>query len=208
MPSSDEILARLAAIANQHVWLAVLWHAVGVAAALALLAGWRPQRRVAAMALALPLTGVVALAFTGGTPFNGVVLGALAVAMVVLGARSGREPVALGPRWAIALGAALVGFGWIYPHFFVEAPWYEYQYAAPLGLLPCPTLAMIVGVALIAGGLGSRAWRGAVAAVAAFYGVFGAAVLGVTIDLVLIAGALGLAGLAVQPTRLVASARA
>jgi hypothetical protein len=207
MPTSAEILARLTAIANQHLALAILWHAVALCVAAALLWGWRPARRLAAVLLAVPLIWVAALAFQNGTPFNGVILGGLVVVMAGLGMIGGREPVSAGPRWAIALGAVLIGFAWIYPHFLDGEPWYAYLYAAPLGLLPCPTLSMLVGVALIGGGLGSRPWRGALAAVALFYGLFGAFRLGVTMDLVLAAGGLALAGLAVAPRRSFAGAR-
>lgn len=58
-----------------------------------------------------------------------------------------------------------------------------------MGLIPCPTLSAIIGMTVVFGGLGSRSWSTVLAALAVFYGVYGAAVLGVTIDWVLAAGA-------------------
>jgi hypothetical protein len=73
------------------------------------------------------------------------------------------------------------------------------DYGAPTGLVPCPTLSLMIGFALIAGGLAARTWSLTLAAAGVFYGAFGAARLGVTIDLALIAGALGLVVLAALP---------
>ena len=33
-----------------------------------------------------------------------------------------------------------------------------YAYASPFGLLPCPTLSVVIGLTLIFGGLQSTAW--------------------------------------------------
>ena len=67
--------------------------------------------------------------------------------------------------------------------------WTAYLYQAPLGLIPCPTIAAIAGVTLIADGFGSKAWSRLVGTLAAFYGLVGVLVLGVVIDVALIAGA-------------------
>ena len=56
-------------------------------------------------------------------------------------------------------------------------------------MLPCPTLAFLIGASLVAGSFDSRAWIAVLAPLGAIYGVIGVFVLGVTIDWVLIAGA-------------------
>ena len=66
-------------------------------------------------------------------------------------------------------------------------------YAAPLGLIPCPTLSALVGVALVVNGLGSRAWSLILSGSGVLYGVIGWFRLGVTIDGVLLVGAITLA---------------
>lgn len=197
MPSPDEILAGLSQIANDASALAVAWHALALVALLALAPGWRPSRRQLGLLLTLPLLSVSALAWTHGNPFNGAVFAAGAVALAVLSARwRDRQPPGGAPLWARLAGAALLAFGWVYPHFVaVDSP-LSYLYAAPLGLVPCPTLSAVVGATLLAGGLGSRAWSLLLGALGLLYGLFGGLRLGVAIDLVLIAGAAALLTLA------------
>ncbi|PLW83854.1 hypothetical protein CWI75_00380 [Kineobactrum sediminis] len=91
----------------------------------------------------------------------------------------------------------MIGFGWLYPHFLDNTTSLVYLYAAPTGLIPCPTLSIVIGFTLILGGLGSRSWCLVLAMMGLFYGVFGAARLGVRIDGVLILGALAAACAAV-----------
>ena len=79
----------------------------------------------------------------------------------------------------------------IYPHFLV-GPAASYLYASPAGLLPCPTLAIAIGFALLGNGLGSRPWSLTLAAVGLFYGLFGVFRLGVYLDIALVGGAIAL----------------
>lgn len=193
MPSPAEILSLLGRIANDAFVIAVAWHVTLGAALLAMAVGPRSSRGyVAALAIA-PLASVSVLAFAYGVAFNGVVLGALVVALSLSSLRRAETPVEAAPPWAAATGAAMIAFGWTYPHFLNGNP-LVYLYGAPLGLLPCPTLSAAVGVTLIANGLGSRGFSLTLATAALFYGLFGAFRLGVAIDLALIVGALALAG--------------
>jgi hypothetical protein len=141
-----------------------------------------------ALLLALPVMSVSALAWEARNPFTGVVCALLAAALLLLAFRLPEEPAALGSRSAVACGAALVAFGWVYPHFLHASAWTAYLYEAPLGLVPCPTLSLVVGVSLVLGSLGSRTWAVIVASAGLLYGAMGFFVLGVTIDLVLVAG--------------------
>jgi hypothetical protein len=90
----------------------------------------------------------------------------------------------------VVSGSLLFVFGWVYPHFLETRSILTYLYAAPTGLIPCPTLSTVIGLSLILGGLGSRAWSLTLGFAGIFYGVFGAAWLGVTIDWFLAVGAL------------------
>lgn len=198
MPSSAEILEGLQRIANGDIAFSAIWHGLVAAAVLGLDTGWRPTKRLAAVLLALPPASAALFAFLGGNPFNGGTLTALTLALLLLAGGLPDEPVAAGPGWSRALGIALIALAWCYPHFLEGRPWIAYLYAAPMGLIPCPTLALVAGFTLVAGGLGSRGWMLAVAAAAVFYGLFGAARLGVLLDVALLAGALGLALLAAQ----------
>ena len=202
MPSPEDILTGLETIAREWRWLAVLWHAYLAAGMLALVVGFRPSRRLAGAFLIAPLLSVAALAWFQGNPFNGSVFTLSALILGILAVRLPPEPVAPAARGWILAGAALVAFGWFYPHFLGAASWCSYLYAAPTGLIPCPTLAVVTGLSLALGGLGSRSWYLTLAALGLFYGIFGAMRLGVRIDWVLSAGgvtALG-AGLMMRTT--------
>jgi len=196
MPTAEQILQGLGTIANAARPLAIAWHVVLAATAIALLAGWRPSRRLTGSLLALPLISVAALARSYGNPFNVLVVGVVAVLLLILAQRLGGEPVSRSAGWAWWVGLVLVAFGWVYPHFLEDsAPW-AYLYAAPFGLVPCPTFSAVTGFALMAGGLRSRAWSGVLTVGGIFYGLFGALRLGVRIDAVLIGGAVALGAVA------------
>jgi hypothetical protein len=189
MPSSAEILAGLAAIANRAIGAAVAWHVVVAIALAALAIGWRPSQGVARAMIAAPLLSVAGFAFAFGNPFNGVMFVAGSVAFVSLARLGDRRPVARGRSWAFAVGVAMIAFGWCYPHFLQGHP-AAYLLAAPLGLIPCPSLSLATGFALLAGGLGARAWTVTLGALGLFYGLFGVLRLGVFLDVGLVGGAI------------------
>ncbi|ATJ82465.1 hypothetical protein ACFPTY_05680 [Halomonas beimenensis] len=194
MPTQDQILSGLAMIANRWTMLAIAWHGYF---ALLLLGLWFrrfPDRRAMALSLTLPLLSVSALAWWQGNPFNGAVFLVGAGALAACGMRSSASCIRLGPPWARFLGLGVVLFGWVYPHFLDTASPLAYLYAAPLGLVPCPTLSAVIGVTLVANGLDSRPWVGLLGGMGLFYGLFGAVYLGVALDWVLLASALLLLG--------------
>lgn len=188
MPEPAEILAGLTTIANEALLLALAWHLVLGAALLALAKGWRPSQRTARVLVALPLASVAMLALLYGNPFNGVVFAVGTLALLALARRGSHEPVRRGPPWMFWAGAASLSFGWVYPHFLDATP-VAYLIAAPLGLVPCPTLAVAIGAALLGGGLGARAWSLTLATLGLFYGAFGVLRLGVFLDAGLILAA-------------------
>lgn len=196
MPTGPEILAGAAAIANEAIVIAILWHVVLALALAALLLGWRPAQSTVRTLLAVPLVSVAAFALAFGNPFNGTVFAVAVVGLALLGRDSGA--VARGAPLLTLVGVVAIAYAWVYPHF-LDAPAYAYLFAAPVGLLPCPTLALVVGVTLLGGGLGSRAWSGVIAALALIYGVIGVARLGVVLDLGLIAFALVLGAMVTFP---------
>jgi hypothetical protein len=191
MPGAPEILDGLSVIARQATGVAVAWHILIGAALLALASGWRPSQRTARLLIGMPLASVAAVAIVFANPFNGLVFALSAVAMTALAMRGDRRPVHRGSAWTRAVGVAMIAFGWVYPHF-LDRPAIDYLYAAPVGLVPCPTLAVASGFALLGSGLGSRAWALTLAAVALFYGLFGVLRLGVLLDIPLVIGAIAL----------------
>lgn len=189
MPTGEQILAGLENIANQWKWLAVFWHVYLGGIMLMLIIGKRPSARLTGLLLVMPLFSVSGLAWSIGNPFNGTVFALVGLAAGVIALKLLREPVAVAPVWAVVTGGMLSGFGWVYPHFLSDARWWMYLYAAPVGLVPCPTLAVVIGLGLVVSGLNSRAWMLVIGIAGLCYGVFGAWRLAVTIDWVLFAGA-------------------
>jgi hypothetical protein len=194
MTNPEAIVESLAQTARAAVMLAAAWHAVLAVALLALLGGWRPSQRAAGMLMSLPLASVAVSAAWQRNPFNAVLLGLGALSLVGLAFRLKNEAISTGSTAGRILGSSMIGLGWFYPHFNTGEP-LSYFYAAPLGVLPCPTLAATIGLAIVARGFGSRAWSSALAGLGLFYGLFGTHVLGVFIDTFLTMGALVLLGL-------------
>lgn len=192
MPPPAEILEALTDIANEWWQIAALWHA----AMLMLLAGLAVRiplsQRSAATGAAMPVATAALAAWGFGNPFNGIILTAFAVTLFILARRLPNEPVSRGPLWTLIIGIILAAFGWVYPHFLIDKPAWVYLVAAPVGLVPCATLSVVVGWGLIGNSLRSRSWGTTVAAAGLFYGAFGAFRLGVQIDLILLVGSIAL----------------
>ena len=198
MPSAAQILDTLAMIANDQKTLALVWHAILAIVVVAILAGWRPVKKLGATSVALPLLSVALLARQAGNPFNAIVFLLFAFLLAVIGSRLPLVRVTGAPPWARVAGAGLVAFGWVYPHFLAGGSWLRYLYLAPTGLSPCPTLAVLVGLTLVANGFSSRAFALSLGFLGLFYGAFGAFRLGVRIDLVLLAGSVALMAFALR----------
>lgn len=191
MPAADVILASLSATAVRWWPVAAAWHA---ALAILLIALWgRPplSRRTVGRFLIIPIASVAAFAWQSGNPFNGTLFAVLAMGLAFLSARLAPQPVSISPPFVRTAGLALIAFGWIYPHFLGPVSWW-YLVAAPLGLIPCPTLSALVGILLLVNGLGSRVWAATVGLVGVVYGLIGVFRLAVALDLVLLVGAVAL----------------
>jgi hypothetical protein len=193
MPSADAILRGLSATANEFQWLAFAWHVLLVGFLVAVAAGWRPSQRSAGFLLAPPFVSVSLLAWRAGNPFNGTTMAALAVGLSLTGARLPLSPIGFAAPMLTVVGLLMILFGATYPHFLAASAWYDYVHSAPLGLVPCPTLSVAIGIALLFGLFRSAAWTIVLAIGGVFYGVFGVAMLGVSLDLGLVAGATVLA---------------
>ncbi|MFT3838238.1 MAG: hypothetical protein QM723_14745 [Myxococcaceae bacterium] len=192
MPTPEQILGNLAFEATSARGIALLWHLAAVIGLTVLFtSSWRPRTFIAQMLAVAPLVTVSSLASTFGLGFNAVVTGAVAFALVIIGARGTEAPVAPSPLWSVLLGLASVSYALVYPHFVpIESArdlWFT-----PVGVVPCPSFALVIGAGLLAGGFGSRAWSLLAGGAGLFYAVFGIAVLHVWLDagLLLSAGAL------------------
>jgi hypothetical protein len=200
MPTSEAILAGLTSIANEWRVIAVLWHAF--VAALLLAIGVRPalSNRLVGLLLVLPLLSVSALAWAAHNPFNGAVFAGLSFVLGTIALRLPSASIRIASPPLLFAGGALVAFGFAYPHFLDTAHWTVYLIAAPLGLLPCPTLSAVGGLTLIVGAFRSSAWSLTLAGVCFAYAVIGVIRLQVTMDAGLLAGAIMLAATVAMPS--------
>jgi hypothetical protein len=200
MPSSEAILVGATSIANDWRAVAIAWHAVLAVVLAAIFRGWRPSNRGTAYALSAPFLSVSAAAWVGGNPVNGTVFAALFLVLLALCRRLSNGPVRFAAPVFAVPGAMLVAFGSAYPHFLETNSWITYAYAAPLGVLPCPTLSAVIGATLLFGLIGSPTWCRALVIAGLAYGVGGVFGLGVQLDYGLLAGALVLLGALVSFT--------
>lgn len=190
MPTVEQILSGLKDIVAAWGAIAIFWHGYFGAIALALLFGLRPPKRLTGFLLVPPLLSVAVLAWIANNLFNSIVFAGLALLLLPVTYRLGCEPVRVAPAGFLFPGLALFAFGWAYPHFLDSASLLPYLYGAPTGLIPCPTLAIVIGLALVLDGLGSRALCLVLGIAGLFYGVIGVVWLGVVIDWTLLLGAL------------------
>jgi hypothetical protein len=193
MPDPNAILSSLSNIANGAVAFALGWHLVVALAGLAWLAGIRLRQRALALLSCAPLASVSAFAWAYANPFNGLVFAVLTAVLVWLALRGPNGWPTRSDGWRSLLGVALIAFAWVYPHFLSAGfPRAAYLFASPMGLLPCPTLSLVIGLSLLGAAPGGRASARILASAGVFYGAWGALRLGVTLDLALLAGAVGL----------------
>lgn len=189
MPTTGQILGGLTAVARDYWPLAVFWHLAITGFAAALLSGRRPSRRLTAFLLGLPLLSVSIVAWASASPFNGIVFAAVGLLVLSLAFRLPADHVRIASAPTLVPGILLCGLGWVYPHFLDGASFWRYLYAAPTGLVPCATLTLVIGLALVLDRLGSRALSVVLGAAGLFYGTTGVARLGVLIDVGLLLGA-------------------
>lgn len=191
MPERADILAGLTEIAVASIAVAVVWHAVLAALAVAFAWGRRPSNRAFGWLVAALPVSVSTLAALHASPFNAVVMGVTGAGLAAGAMRLSTESVRIASGWEAWLGTAMLCYAWVYPHFLEGHPPALYLVAAPVGVVPCPSLAAATGLALLARSLDARWWSIALASVGTFYALFGIFRLGVLLDVGLLVGALG-----------------
>ncbi|MFO7670922.1 MAG: hypothetical protein R6W31_14800 [Bacteroidales bacterium] len=92
----------------------------------------------------------------------------------------------------MVIGILMIVFGLIYPHFITSDSFVKYLYASTAGIIPCPTLSIIIGFLLLYNGFGSQAITLTLVIFGLFYGIFGVLKLAVYLDIFLIFGAASL----------------
>jgi hypothetical protein len=139
--------------------------------------------------MALPVLSVALIAAATGNPFNALMFGALAVLLMYATRSVPHGRVGWTSAGWVVGGAGLAALGLSYPHFLITDTWTAYAYAAPVGLLPCPTLLVVIGLTIIVRGMHSMQWSMPLVVAGAVYGWIGVFNLHVSLDVWLLAGA-------------------
>ena len=182
VPPTETVLNGLTTLANDWRSLAITWHFLLAVLLVMLLAGWRPSSRVVTCLSSGPILCVGVLAWVAGNPFNTTAFTVLGGTLVAGASRLPTTTVRFASGASVAVGAAIIAFGSTYPHFTKTDSWTTYLYASPFGILPCPTLAVVIGITLLLRSLWSNFTTLVLAAAGLVYGAVGVFRLGVALD--------------------------
>ena len=200
MPSAVQILEGIEAIATTWWPLATAWH-VATLVLLSLSIGRRLSSAALGYALSILPVSVSAMAFWSLNWFNGIVFAGLSLFMAWQSSRLPHTPPAVAVPANLTIGFAAVAFGWVYPHFLDHASLWTYMYAAPLGVIPCPSLSAVIGLSLMANLLDSPRWGLTTGVTGLVYGAIGVVGLGVGLDVWLIAFAAAILSVSIRRWR-------
>lgn len=189
MPTPEEILNGLSLASNKFMFLSIAWHVVVFLFLVFLVLGKRPANKAVALGLISLLLSVAFVAMLVSNPFNGVMFVLAAVLFIYITWKFPEENIIVKWDFISLAGAVMIAFGFVYPHFLEGAGFLKYLYASPLGLIPCPTLSVLIGFTLLFHGFYSKKWMLSLALIGLFYGIFGVLRLKVYLDIGLIAGA-------------------
>jgi len=188
MIKSEEIVAGIQTIVNNNMLIATLWHVAIYGLIISLLFHWNPSNKLMAILLCLPVVSVSIIAWYSGNPFNGTLFAILAILIIIFGLKATSHPITISQVNFLVIGILMIAFALLYPHFLETNSIVKYLYASPVGLIPCPTLSLLIGFLLIFNGFGSNALTISLIVYGLFYGLFGIFRLGVTLDIGLIIG--------------------
>jgi hypothetical protein len=187
MLSPDDIIRALHYLADHYVNVAISWHIIIYGFLLFILIAKRKvTNRLIGGLLSLPVFSVSIFAWQIQNPFNGTLFLILGMLLFVFSFKVKSQRIVVNPSFAIrASGIAILLSGLIYPHFLGQE-FSIYLYAAPTGIIPCPTLLMITGFSLIFLLKQSYKWMMALLVADVLYGLLGVFLLGVELDIMLL----------------------
>lgn len=192
MPNQEDILNGLQIIVNNYSTFAIIWHIIFYLLLAAIVFIWQPSNRTLALIICLSVIPVATFAWLSGNHFNGILFTVLAILTFIFGLKASSDAIIASQITFVVIGILMIAFGLIYPHFISADSFLKYFYASPAGLIPCPTLSIIIGLLLVYNGLSSQPITLALIVFGLFYGIFGTLKLGVYIDLFLVFGTLSL----------------
>ncbi len=192
MPSPQQVLEHLTHLANEGRTLGLFWHlATLVGLGFVLARRWRGRASIA-IVTALPLFTASLLAFSDGNVVTGVALDVCGLALIVIARKFAGTRTEPGRTIPLFAGAVTVIYALTYTHFTAVSGWTDLWFT-PVGVLPCPTLALVSGIGLMAGGFRSRAWSLTASLFGLVYSLYGVLQLGVMLDVGLLAASVVLA---------------
>jgi hypothetical protein len=192
MIKAQDILTGLHAIANNYKSYAIIWHVIFYVFIIALIARWVPSNKLIAALTCIPIISVALFAWITGNPFNGIMFSVLAILILIFGLKASIQPINQSQLPFFIIGILMIAFGLLYPHFIETNSIVKYSYASPVGLIPCPTLSILIGFILLYNGFGSKSITLLFISFGLFYGFFGVLKLNVKLDIILILGTLAL----------------
>lgn len=192
MPKTEEILKGLQTISISYSTFAILWHAIFYFLLAALITKWQPSNKLLGLLICLPLISVAVFAWLSGNPFNGILFSVLAIIVFIFDLKASNQPINFSQIPFMATGILMIAFGLVYPHFINPESFLKYLYASPAGLIPCPTLSILIGFLLLYNGLGSQPLTLTFIVFGLFYGIFGVLKLAVYLDIFLVIGSITL----------------
>jgi hypothetical protein len=192
MLRSEDIIAGLQSIVNDYSNFAIIWHGLFYVLIAALIVKWEPSNRTLGLLMSLPLLSVAIFAWITGNPFNGTVFSIATILLILFGSKANGLPLDYSQLPFIIAGTLMIIFGLVYPHFLNPDSIFKYLYSSPAGLIPCPTLSVIIGFLLLFNGFGSQSITLTLIVLGFFYGIFGILKLGVYLDLFLLFGTITL----------------
>jgi hypothetical protein len=192
MLKTDEILNGLQTIVDNQSLIAILWHIALYFLIICFFVNWHPTNRILGILVCLPVISVSMLAWYYGNPFNGAMFTILAILILIFSFRTSGMRITFSTWPFITIGIIMIAFGFVYPHFTRVNSAFEHLYTSPFGLIPCPTLSVLIGIILLFNALDSPAISLSLIVFGLFYGLFGVFKLGVAIDLFLLIGSITL----------------
>jgi hypothetical protein len=185
MPNASEILTSLEFLANKYFWLAMVWHIIILIVVIFSTYSKKPNAKIYFGTCGLLFLSVSMMAAMVTNIFNLIVFLALALVFIKKSVTTASSQLYLiQPVVNRILSYILILSGLIYPHF-LGPEMLMYIVAAPVGIIPCPTLLVTSGITLMFS-MPNKKLTYLLAGANIFYGMIGVFFLGVTLDVLLL----------------------
>jgi hypothetical protein len=187
MPSAEEIVKSLRFITNNYTLVSIAWHLlIYFLIILLFVSNRKPSIRSTALFLSMPVFSVALISALAGNPFNAIIFFIIGLLFIIFSLRMPSQALRFNSSWFLKLiGIIFILAGTFYPHFSDDTS--PLSLSAPTGLIPCPTLLLIIGFTLLVQRF-SRPWVGTLVISALLYGLVGVVRLKVFIDVLLLLG--------------------